>query len=88
MTRASYCVSFYPDMVGAHLHVSRPAESILEYLVQELHKALWGDLLISFLSRILISTVFLAHVQLFLQRNDSAGQPVDGHTDSCQVALF
>jgi hypothetical protein len=37
MTRAPYQVPFYPNMVGAHLLVSRLASGVLEHLLQELH---------------------------------------------------
>jgi hypothetical protein len=32
ITMVPYWVPFYPDMVGAHLLIGRPAGSILEYL--------------------------------------------------------
>jgi hypothetical protein len=86
-TRAPYQVPFYPDMVGAHLCVSRPAGGVLEDFLQVLHQEFQSNLFIDLLSRVLESTIFLAWVDLFLQRNDSVGQPMAGHADSHQ-ALF
>jgi hypothetical protein len=88
MTRAPYWVPFYPDMVGAHLLIGRPAGGVLEHLFQELHQVLRGDLLIGFSSRILKYVVFLTRVDLFLQRDDSVGQPMGGHANSYQAAIF
>jgi hypothetical protein len=34
--KAPYRVPFYPDMVGAHLLISRPAGGVLEHFLQEL----------------------------------------------------
>jgi hypothetical protein len=75
-------------MVGAHLLVSRPAGGILEYFFQMFHKNLWSNLLTGFPSWVLESAVFPARVDLFLNRKDSAGQPMGGHADSCQALLF
>jgi hypothetical protein len=49
---------------------------------------LQSDLLISFLSQILDSTIFPTWVDLFLQGDDSAGQPIGSYRDSCQALLF
>jgi hypothetical protein len=49
---------------------------------------LWSNLLASLLSRVLESNVLSARVNLFLQRDDSVGQPVGGHTDSSQATIF
>jgi hypothetical protein len=49
---------------------------------------LQSDLLISFPSWILDSAVFPSRVNLFLERDDSVRQPMSGHTNSCQAALF
>jgi hypothetical protein len=86
--RAPYWVPFYPDMVGAHLLVGRPAGGVLEHLFQELCQVLQGDLLVGFLSRMLHSAIFPTRMNLFLQRDNSMGQPMGGHTNSYQVALF
>jgi hypothetical protein len=86
--RAPYRVPFYPGMVGAHLLIGRTAGGVLEHLFQELRQVLRGDLLVGFPSRILNSDVFPSRLNLFLQRDDSAGQPIGGHTNSCQVVLF
>jgi hypothetical protein len=83
-----YRVHFYPDMVGAHLLVSRAAGGILEHLFQELHKMLWSNLLSSLSSWILASAIFPTRVDLFFQRDDSTGQPMGGYADSYQPALL
>jgi hypothetical protein len=75
-------------MVGAHLLVSWPAGGVLEHFIQEFQQKLWRDLFAGFPSRVLESTVFLARVNLFLQRDDSVGQPMGGHVESGQAALF
>jgi hypothetical protein len=75
-------------MVGAHLLVSRPAGGVLEHFLQELHQMLWSNLHIGFLSGVFDSTVLPARVNLLLQRDNSACQPVGGHTDSSQAVLF
>jgi hypothetical protein len=49
---------------------------------------LQSDLLISFLSRILDSAILPTRVNLFLQGDNSAGQPVGGYIDSGQTVLF
>jgi hypothetical protein len=82
LTRAPYRVPFYPDMVGAHLLISWPAGGVLEHFLQEFHQKLWRNLFVGFLSWVLESTVFPARVNLFLQRDDSMGQPMSGHADS------
>jgi hypothetical protein len=56
--RAPYRVPFNPDMVGAHLLVSRPAAGVLEHLFQEHHETIWGNLLNDFLGWILGSAIF------------------------------
>jgi hypothetical protein len=85
---APYRVSFHPVMVGAHLLVSRPAGGVLEHFLQELHQMLRSNLHIGFLSGVFESAVLPAWVNLLLQRDDSTGQPVGGHTDSSQATLF
>jgi hypothetical protein len=87
-TRAPYWVHFYPDMVGAHLLISRPAGGILEYFFQMFHQELRSDLLTGFPSRVLVSDVFPTQMDFFLQRKDSAGQPMGCHADSYQAMLF
>jgi hypothetical protein len=87
LTRVPYRVSFYPDMVGAHLLVSQPAGGVLEHFFQELHQMLLSNLLVGFLSGVFDSAVLPARVNLLLQRDDSTGQPVGDHTDSSQAAL-
>jgi hypothetical protein len=49
---------------------------------------LWSNLHIGFLSGIFDSALLPAQVNLFLQRGNSAGQPVGGHIDSSQATLF
>jgi hypothetical protein len=49
---------------------------------------LQSNLLTGLLSRVLESAILPARVNLFLQRDDSVGQPVGGHADSSQVTLF
>jgi hypothetical protein len=75
-------------MVGAHLLISRSVGGILEYFFQMFHQNLRSNLLTGFLSQVLEPAVFLTRVDLFLQRKDFAGQPMGGHTDSCQALLF
>jgi hypothetical protein len=53
--------------------ISWPARGVLEHFLQEFHQKLWWNLLASFLSWVIESTVFLAWVGLFLQGDDSAG---------------
>jgi hypothetical protein len=74
-------------MAGAHLLISQPASGILEQLFQEFHKVFWSDFLSSLSSQVLASAIFPIRVDLFLQRDDSAGQPMGGYTDSYQVTL-
>jgi hypothetical protein len=88
LTREPHCVSFHPDMVGAHLLVSQLAGGVLKHFFHELHPMLRSNLLAGLPSRVLDSAVLPAWVNLFLQRDDSAGYPVCGHTDSSQAALF
>jgi hypothetical protein len=85
---APYHVSFHLDRLGAHLLVSWLAGGVLKHFFQEFHQMPQSNLLAGLLSWVLESVVFLARVNLFLQRDDSAGQPVGGHTDSSQVVLF
>jgi hypothetical protein len=47
-----------------------------------------SNLLAGFLSWVFNSVVLLAWVNLFLQRDDSAGQPVGSHADSSQAMLL
>jgi hypothetical protein len=47
-----------------------------------------SDLVTGLPSRILDPGVFTARVNLFLQKDDSAGQPVGDHVDSSQATLF
>jgi hypothetical protein len=47
-----------------------------------------SNLVAGFLSQVLESAVLLARVNLLFQRGDLAGQPMDGHADSSQAALF
>jgi hypothetical protein len=75
-------------MVGAHLIISRPARGVLEHFLQELHQILWSNLHIGFLSGVFDSAIHPARMNLLLQRDDSAGQLVSGHTDSSQAMLF
>jgi hypothetical protein len=75
-------------MVGAHLHIGRPAGGALEYFLQMFHQKLQRNLFISFPSRILESVVLPTRVDLFLKRKDSAGQPMGGHAYSCQALLL
>jgi hypothetical protein len=49
---------------------------------------LQSDLLISFSSQILYSSIFLTWVDLFFQGDDSTGRPMGGYVDSGQTALF
>jgi hypothetical protein len=49
---------------------------------------LQSNLVAGFPSLVLESVVFLVQVNLLLQRDDLAGQPVGGHADSCQATLF
>jgi hypothetical protein len=49
---------------------------------------LQSNLLAGLLSRVLDSAVLPAQVTLFLQRDDSVGQPVGGHADSSLVTLL
>jgi hypothetical protein len=49
---------------------------------------LQNNLHIGFPSGVFDSTVLPAQVNSLLQRDDSTGQPVGGHTDSSQAALF
>jgi hypothetical protein len=74
-------------MVGTHLFIRRQAGSILEYFSQVLQQELWTYLFIGLPSRVLGSAVLPARMDLFLQRLDSAGQPMCGHANSCQ-AIF
>jgi hypothetical protein len=75
-------------MEGAHLLVSWPAGGVLEDFIQEFHQELWRNLFDGFPSWVMESTVFPARVDLFLQGNNSAGQPMGGHIDSYQAVLF
>jgi hypothetical protein len=86
--RVPYGVPFNPDMVGAHLLISRPAGGILEYFFQMFHQNLQSNLLTGFPSWVLEFAVFPARVDLFLEWKDSAGQPMGSHADSCQALLF
>jgi hypothetical protein len=43
---------------------------------------IWSNLLAGLPSWVLDSAVLLAQMNLFLQRDDSAGQPMGGHIDS------
>jgi hypothetical protein len=52
------------------------------------HQNLRSKLFTGFLSQVLESAVFPTQVDLFLQRNDSVGQLMGGHTNSCQALLF
>jgi hypothetical protein len=52
------------------------------------HQKLRSNLLAGFLSQVLESVVFPPWVDLFLQREDSVGQPMGGHADSSQASLF
>jgi hypothetical protein len=63
---APYRVPFNPDMVGAHLFVSRPAEGILEKFLQMFHQNLWSNLLTGFPKWVLEFVVFPSWVDLFL----------------------
>jgi hypothetical protein len=72
-TRAPYRVPFYPDIVGAHLLISRSAASVIEPFFQKFHKKVQGNLLDGFPSGILESAVLPPRVDLFLQGNDSVG---------------
>jgi hypothetical protein len=49
---------------------------------------LQSNLVASFLSQVLESTVLPARVNLLFWRDDSVGQPVGGHTDPSQATLF
>jgi hypothetical protein len=53
-----------------------------------LHQKFWSHLFLSFPSRVLEFDVLLAWVDLFFQRLDSVGQPMDGHAHACQALLF
>jgi hypothetical protein len=48
----------------------------------------WSDFLSSFSSRVLASAIFPTRVDLFLQGDDSAGQPMGSYADSCRAALL
>jgi hypothetical protein len=71
---APYGVPFYPDILGAHLYIDRPAGGVLEHFLHMFHQKLRSNLFIGFLSWILESTVLATRVNLFLQRKDSTGQ--------------
>jgi hypothetical protein len=75
-------------MIEVHLLVSRPARCILEYFFQMFHQKLRSNLLTGFSSQVLESSIFPTWVNLFLQREDSEGQPMGGHIDSSQALLF
>jgi hypothetical protein len=75
-------------MLRAHLLVSRPTAGVLKHFFQELHKTIWGNLLNGFSSWILSSAIFPLWMNLFLQGNDSVGQPMGGDTDFGQATLF
>jgi hypothetical protein len=53
-----------------------------------LHMVLRSNLLISFPSQILDSAICPTRVDLFLQKDDSAGQPLGGCANSYQALLF
>jgi hypothetical protein len=80
--RVPYRVPFDPDMVGAHLFVSRSAAVVLEHFFQELHEVIWGNLFNGFSSWILGSVIFPPWVDLFLQGNNLVGQSMGGDADS------
>jgi hypothetical protein len=75
-------------MVEAHLLVIQPTGVILKYFLQKLHQKLRINLLTGFLSRVLESIVFPKRMDLFLQSEDLVGQPMGGHSNSCQALLF
>jgi hypothetical protein len=52
------------------------------------HQKLRSNLFIGFPSWILESIVLPARVDLFLQGKDPTGQPMGGHTDSCQALVL
>jgi hypothetical protein len=87
-SRVPYQVPFYPNMVGAHLLISWPTGSVLEHFFQKLHETIQSNPLDGFSSRILGSAILPPWVDFFLQRDDSAGQPMGGYADSSQIALF
>jgi hypothetical protein len=60
----------------------------MEHFLQELRQMLWSNLYVGFLSGVSDSIVLPTRVNLLLQRDDVAGQPVGSHTDSSQVMLF
>jgi hypothetical protein len=68
--------------------ISRLAGGVLEHFLQELHQMLWSNLHVGFPSGVFDSVVLPARVNLLLQRDDFAGQPVGGHKDSSQATLF
>jgi hypothetical protein len=75
-------------MVEAHLLVSRPTGGVLKHFFQELHQMLRSNLLAGLPSGVFDSVVKPARVNLFLQRDDSTGQPVGRHVDSSKATLF
>jgi hypothetical protein len=52
------------------------------------HQKLWSNLLTVFSSQVLESTVFPTQMDLFLQWEVSAGQPMSNYAVSCQALLF
>jgi hypothetical protein len=87
-TRVPYWVPFYPDVVGAHQLISRPARGVSEYYFQMFHQKLENNLLTGLSSQVMESAVFPTRVNMFLQRKESTDQPMGGHTDFCHALLF
>jgi hypothetical protein len=88
ISSAPYRVSFYSDVVGAHLLVGWPCGDVLEYFTQMLHQKFWSHIFLCFLSWVLESTILPTRMDLLVQRLESAGQPMGGHTHACQALLF
>jgi hypothetical protein len=86
--RVTYRVPFYPNVVEAHLLFSRSAGGILKYFLLLFHQKLRSNFLASLPSQVLESTILTAWMDLFLQREDSVGQPMGHHADSYQDPLF
>jgi hypothetical protein len=87
-SRVPYRVPFYPNMVGAYLLVSRPAAGVLEHFFQNFYETVQSNPLNGFPSRIMGTAILPPWVDLFLQRDDSAGQPMGGYAEPSQVMLL
>jgi hypothetical protein len=73
------------DVKCVHLLGSRPPFRVLKNLLYETFKLGCSDGAADLAGGVLDLAVFLARMNLLLQRNDSAGQPVGNHADSHQT---